>query len=150
MKLFVLVLMLISANVFADNVSSVASKEIHELATQINKTNDVPCDIIIGNTAAISPTQKAVHFTLSSCGGGNHYEEYVLLLIKSNGGWKPTIPTQVGGNLIFLVDRIDSSNGKIAVYGKRWSSQDAHCCPSLFRTIYLRIEKEQIINDYHY
>lgn len=107
---------------------------------------EVQCGIIEDVTLnlKISDTQWVHWFSLTGCNGGNHYEEYLMLLSERNGNWSNDDVIQIGGGYRFTLTamQLHLPDNAILLQGLTWGEGDPHCCPSVNHTDTLHITKD--------
>ncbi|MCK9369687.1 hypothetical protein M0R04_07245 [Candidatus Dojkabacteria bacterium] len=90
----------------------------------------VDCDIT-KDPIIILPTGHIIDLvTLVGCGGGNHYETFLLLASKHPNGWVIDDTIQVGSDHTLAVDFVRISDKVVVLEGHELLEEDAHCCPS--------------------
>ena len=126
---------------YAGEVEIVFDNAIHQMIIPSNQ-EEQRCTLLLNpeDTIVISQDKAIRLFTLIGCGGGNHYEQYIMMAEK-NGTWKVTNIGQIGNDRTISVEKIQIINGKILITGHTWEDTDAHCCPSKF------YKKEVTINN---
>jgi hypothetical protein len=105
---------------FASTPESLAKKEAKKI--------EATCDYMPAQTLKLSKSLSAHLYTLGSCGGGNHWETY-LMLIKT--GKKEQV-IQVGGKGEFEANSLKINPGSkvVEVHGKFFMEDDPMCCPT--------------------
>jgi hypothetical protein len=131
-KLMCCVLLCISTSVaaFDQELNSVAEQNIKTFKMSQSEPGDIQCGVQKLPIHQLNNTIGIQVFTLTECGGGNHAEQYVMVLTKHTM-WKTAIISLVGNDMGFTADFIRTNSSNIfTLYGSVLMENDAHCCPS--------------------
>jgi hypothetical protein len=142
-----LILSVVAIAAYGDNsqpevkVLLAANNLTHLEALKYN--GDVQCGIIedVSLNLKVSDTHWVHWFSLTGCDGGNHYEEYIMLLSERNGNWSNDAVIQIGGGYRFTLTELQLHlpDNTILLQGLTWDNGDPHCCPSVKHTNVLHI-----------
>ncbi len=71
-------------------------------------------------------------FTIEGMGGGNNYEQYIVVLKGARSAFSLVGSLQIGGGDLggASFSRPALKNGRIVIARKEYSDSDARCCPS--------------------
>lgn len=136
-----MLLIFVSSFAFADtsdnlNNSVAEFKLMNELVQNeaiLHEVDNIPCHVVqnVTTTLSISATRYIHWFALAGCGGGNHHEEYIMLVQQHGENWTNDHVLRIGGDYSFTVTHLVWKNSdSITVHGKTWGNEDSHCCPT--------------------
>jgi hypothetical protein len=112
----------------------------------LKHNGEVQCGIIedVIMNLKVSDTQWVHWFSLTGCNGGNHYEEYIMLLSERKGNWSADDVIQIGGGYRFTLTNMQFQDldSTIILQGLTWGEGDPHCCPTVNHTDTLHITKD--------
>lgn len=145
MKYFWLLLVL-SGTVSADSATSVADSKIHIMALSTGDTQ-FPCEITTRNDLELPLSGSVLKFyQLSGCGGGNSFQQILLVVTNRNGMWTIDDEVEIGNDHYFGVDRIKVENNVLIVSGKTWGEQEPHCCPTVMAERKYKLANQKLVS----
>lgn len=123
---------------------------INQRINQIAEVKNEPIEGIVGVDCEVTPdgiiktNDDAVIelVTFAGCGGGNHYETY-LIVASSIRGIIDVL--QVGEDHTFSAEFIKISGQIIEVHGHLFLPTDAHCCPTGTKKYEYAVIKNHIV-----
>lgn len=118
-KILFLFLVLISQSSFGDTSDD-------KIAKYAKKTFGNDCGIFVEETLQYKHTTIA-HVVTTSCGGGNHWEEYMILYSQMKG----YTHTQIGGKGVADIESMKIVGDTLITDGKSYAPEDAYCCPTI-------------------
>lgn len=132
-KLLLIGLCCVTFTTQSDSLHSIIRIDRDSNRVSVNSVyGNIRCDASANthNTIFLSPKQSVTLATLVDCGGGNHYDNFLILANKINNRWNIIDQIIVGNDRTFVATDIKLVNKMIVVEGKVWLENDAHCCPS--------------------
>lgn len=117
-------------NLSASQIRTAIKETIMSVLVDIDGTKE-GCELSAPKENFIlrSPQKAVLMFTLSGCGGGNHFETY-LALTQQNMRWVHYYTVLIGNEREFLAREIYLQGDTLIVKGLIWGSEDAQCCPT--------------------
>ncbi len=124
----------------------VIDQHIYQMVTlaeaPIEGIKGVDCDVSKDPMIALPNHQVVELVTLIGCGGGNHYETFLILTSNHSNKWVVDDTIQVGSDHDLAVESIRLSDKTIVLEGHELLEGDGHCCPSG-----ARMDLYQVVND---
>lgn len=139
----IIILWLFSFVATADVLSTSPDKLIDQQIYTMTSTVDPSyqqCDVTKYPTIQINADYVGKMVTLIGCGGGNHFEQYFVIVKHDRNGWKIKQVDLVGSDHEFVVESIKANPHGYTLIGNKFGPEDGHCCPSVPFTIPVYID----------
>lgn len=130
----------------ASPATKVTDHRIHNMAKLTGNTQ-FPCEITTKSDLELPLSGSILKFyQLSGCGGGNSFQQFVLVVTHRTGKWIIDDELEIGNDHSFGVDRVNIKNNTLVLSGKSWGETDPHCCPTVTTEFKYKLANRKLIS----